>query len=396
MNTTAKDDPPAPAQVWIIDEGRYGTEPTERFDDVHSVGPVKRYRLSDLGRYMIEPGPVEVTKRLVGCELNPRVERGGSLRRVAGLLPAGLRRRLAPPPPPPQVVIAEGGQGPPALATEDLARHMARLDEALHPFEPTTQQLATADAERLADVVGICEDAGGQRSYLTVQGNVAEKLDYVRDNLNRDVQVILDRAYTPDGLFDLIGFDFQRFETGRSHTLARFHHEGRIRACVLDDDGRVAFWVDDLQLVHYLILFQQSIRSNPRLDESLRRCTEGRALPLKLYFKKQLNILYTGTNLPALYKEIFEKCATPSQARETVLGILKDRQVGVSFNYVPRETAGAPRLFTEVSVLQDCRVLDAVREHVPDVVSEVSRRASVTEAGRYYLLDAMRGFRNEQ
>lgn len=396
MNTHPPDTSGGPPTVWVIDEGRFGGSHPETLDGLPVAGPTRQYRLSQLGRYMIQPGPVEVSKRLVGCELQPLPPRTLFGRRFARWLPGPIGRRFAPSPPAPQVVLGDDRGRLPPLQTEDLLRHWSRLEDALRPFDPALQALAAVAADRIEDVVGICEDAGGQRSYLNIQGDIREKLDYVQDHLHQDVQVILDRAYTNEGLFDLIGFDFKVFDADQSCALIRFQHDGKPRAAVLDGDDRFDFWVEDTELIHYLILFQQSIQSNPRLSASLALCTADKALPLKIYFKNQLNILYSGTNLPAVYKEIFEKCDTTPQARETVLGVLKDRQVGVSFNYVPREITGSQRLFTEVSVLQDCRVLDAVRDHLPDLVSEVSRRASVSEIGRFYLLDSMRGFRNEQ
>ena len=391
MNQTERCDPPAGQGVWIITDGRYSDLDLERICKVTPSGPVKAYRLSQIGRYMLNPGPVEATKRLAGCEIHQRPMSGPSawLRRC-------LPRRFAAPSHPPRVILA-GGRAPlPRLETGDLVRHMKRLADSLRPFDPAMRQLEAVDTRLVADVVGICEDAGGQRSYLSIQGSVAEKIDYVCGHLNLDVAVILDRAYSSDGLFDLLGIDFKHFDPGLGFDLLRFTHEGNARACVLDSDGRLDFWVEEMPLIQYLLLFQQSIQSNPRLSAAMDQCAAGEALPLKLYFKKQLNIAYSGANLPAIYKEVFEKFAMAPQARETVLGMLKDRQVGVSFNYVPRDAAGGQRLFTEVSVLQDCRVLDAMRDHLPDLVSEIGRRASISEIGRFYLLDSMRGFRNEQ
>jgi len=380
-------------RIWIIDEIRHSDVDPAWICKIQPDGPVKAYRLSQIGRYMLNPEPVEVNKRLVGCQIHPLAGGGpGAGRWLRRRLP----RRFAAPAPSPRTILAQGKTNLPPLETGALIEHMALLEERLRPLDPILGQLRAIDPRRTTDVLGICEDAGGQRSFLTIQGSIADKIDYVIGHLNQNVAVILDRAYGHEGFFDLIGMDFQGFDPERGFSMLRFPHEGQIKACVLDESGALDFWIETPGLIQYLLLFEQSVQSNPHLSASLALCAGGKALPLKLFFKKKLNIIYSRANPPSLYKEIFEKLDAAPRVRETVLSMLKDRQVGVSFNYVPRDTPGAQRLLTEVSVLQDCRVLEAVRAHLPDLVSEISRRASTSEIGRFYLLDSMRDSRHEQ
>ncbi len=392
MNHSSTTIAPESRRVWIIAEGQCGKVDLQRLGKIAPVGPVRAYDLSQIGRYMINPGPVEATKRLVGCQIHPIAGRRLSKARLRRWLSGSLRSE----PPTPRTVMARAHPMLPPLETEALAQHMQRLADRVSGFDPAIGLLRDTDIRQVGDVVGICEDAGGQRSFLTIQGSIAEKLDYVIEHLNREVVVILDRAYGRDGFFDLIGMDLSHFDPARRFSLLRFQHEGRVKACVLDPEGRLDFWIEDPALVQYLLLFEQSIQSNPNLLSSLELCAGGKALPLKLYFKKQLNIVYSGANPPAFFKDIFQKMDAAPRLREKVLEMLKERQVGVSFNYAPCDPAGDQRLLTEVSVLQDCRVLDAVRAHLPDLASEIGQRASGSEIGRFYLLDAMRGSRHEQ
>jgi hypothetical protein len=53
---------------WVITEGRpVRLDPTE-FDPEAEKGVVKEYRISEIGRYLLNPGPIEIRKRLIGCE----------------------------------------------------------------------------------------------------------------------------------------------------------------------------------------------------------------------------------------------------------------------------------------------------------------------------------------
>jgi hypothetical protein len=45
--------------------------------------------------------------------------------------------------------------------------------------------------------------------------------------------------------------------------------------------------------------------------------------------------------------------------------------------------------------MHDLRALDPLREELPLVYSEINKRAWASEAGRFYLLDAIKGGKHE-
>ena len=49
------------------------------------------------------------------------------------------------------------------------------------------------------------------------------------------------------------------------------------------------------------------------------------------------------------------------------------------------------RMFTHISVLHDVRALEPLRKNLPLVYSELEKRAILTEAGKFYLLDSING-----
>ena len=71
---------------WIISEGKLLRLDPAEFDPEADRGTVKEYRISEIARYLIHPGPIEIRKRLIGCEVH--TARNGARRLLRRLLPA--------------------------------------------------------------------------------------------------------------------------------------------------------------------------------------------------------------------------------------------------------------------------------------------------------------------
>ena len=65
-------------------------DPAE-FDPEADRGTVKEYRISEIARYLIHPGPIEIRKRLIGCEVH--TARNGARRSCAGCSRRARTRR---------------------------------------------------------------------------------------------------------------------------------------------------------------------------------------------------------------------------------------------------------------------------------------------------------------
>ena len=143
-----------PPGTWVISEGRRARlDPTE-FDPEAERGVVKEYRLSEIGRYLLNPGPVEIRKRLVGCEVHPA--RTGLARVVPRLLRRSVDRRRRT-----DVILSGLKPKLPSLKDADLEAHFRRMVDELRVFDPFGKKLARLDTKRIAHLVGICEDTGG-------------------------------------------------------------------------------------------------------------------------------------------------------------------------------------------------------------------------------------------
>lgn len=391
MAPSDKQPPGRGRRIWIISEGRYIDVDLSRLVRGKITGPVKEYLISDIARYLLSPDPIEVEKRLVGCEVHRLPTAAEKIKqRVAGTLPGRLKARALEKAPPLEILLASRSEAGYEPTDDGLARHVGRIREAMRPYDPVFKRLEALDPERIEEIVGVCQDLGGNRSYLNIPGAPTEQIHYMIDNIGQSVRVVLEKAYMAEGLFELKGFDFTGYNSENTHRLLRFFQDGASKVCVLNADHTVC-WIEDVKLVQYMQLFEQSIRNNEKLQDSLAKCIQGQAKPMKLLFNSQLEIDYSRSNLPKIFKEIFEDRAVGDHEKAALVNYLNHLQIGVAFNYVPRVGFGEKNLYTDISVMQDVRALDPIKDELPHLYSEMTRRASAAEGGRFYLLDAIRG-----
>jgi hypothetical protein len=355
-------------------------------------GLVMEYRISDLARYMLNPTPVEIEKRLVGCEVlrNRPLSRG-----KAGKIGRLINRVLKTGDDHTETLTADSENRAPSLKDPGLESHLNKIYEGLMPYDQTLRRLTTLDMSKVSDILGVCEDDDGSRSWLNIQGGIDEKIHYICKHLQKEISVRLEKSYVADGLFEMRGYDFTTYDGKSTHRLIKFIEDGRTRCCVLDHDDNVMFWIEDISLVYYLHLLQQSIRTNPKLGESFKLCKEGNGKPLKLFFNRQIEVAYSKMHLPKTYREVFKLCNTGMDERDVVLDSLNHLQLGILFNYVHYSHSGEDRLFTSLSVMHDFRALDPLKDHLPRLYSEINKRVLVSEAGSFYLLDSLGGYKDE-
>ncbi len=383
------------AHIWIISKGKDADPDLSRIYEGNGTGPVKEYRISDLARYMLDPNPIEVERKLVGCEVHYQPYLYKTKERIRKILPKKLRGPQNGKAIHAEVFMSQCEKKRPPLQDENLEIHFQKIEELLRPYDSTLKRLLTLDPGKISNIMGICEDIGDNRSWLNLQGNVHEKIDFMVNNVSKDVCVILETAHISDGLFDMGGFDFESYDPNQSHRLLKFLEDGRPKCCVLSPNKKVQYWIEDMKLLHFMHLLEQSLQTNPKLQDSFNQCREGRAKPLRLFFNKQIEIDYSKAHLPEIYKEVFESCHMGLNERDVLMNSLNNLQLSISFNYVPQSNSGEEKLFTSISVMHDMRALEPIKDNLPQIYSEIKKRASVSEAGRFYLLDSMRGNTNE-
>ena len=382
--------------IWIISRGRRA-----RFD-LSTILPgvtsslVMEYRVSDLAKYLLNPHPIEVKKILVGCEVSyhkPFFDKIRTL--IRNLLPKKMHDSVADKRVLSETFMAARDKNKMPLKDERLESHIKKIESALRVYDPILKCLAGLDEKETKDITGICEDVGGNRSLLNLKGDLQEKINYMANYILKDVGVILEKAHVSEGLFEMSGFDFSTYNPRNSHRLIKFIENGVPKYCVVSFEGKVDFWIEDVSLINKMHLLEHSIKANPKFNNSLNMCTRGSAKPLRLLFKNQLEIDYSKSPLPALYKDIFKTYHIGMNGKDAVMKSLRNSQLGILFNYVPKSGDGEKKLFTNVSVMHDVKALEPIKKKLPQLYSIIDRMASVTEAGKYYLLDSMRGYSNE-
>jgi hypothetical protein len=382
--------------IWIISEGRYTDVSLEGLNDGKVAGPYKEYKISDIGRYLLNPNSIEVKKKLIGGEIHYKQ---GALKKIGRffrkILPNTSRRQSKGRSISPELIVSRYKLRIPPMKDPDLEAHLNQFFGLLRSYDSVPKKLALLDPHKIFEIIGICEDIGGNYSYLKLKGSIEEKIKYLENSFSKDVGVVLNRAYIADGLFELRGYDFESYKPERSYRLISFTNEGGPAACVLTSHNKVDFYLSDYTLIKHMHLLEQSLRTNPSISEAFIRCVKGQATPIKLFFNKKLEIDYAKTALPAIYQEVFKTLDVELNQRNLIKPILNYLQIGVSLNYILPEEGQEDRMYTHISVLHDFRALEPLRKNLPQVYSALLQQAFSTEAGRYYLLDSINGYSNE-
>jgi hypothetical protein len=369
---------------WVITEGRPVRQDPTEFDPEAEKGVVKEYRISEIGRYLLNPGPIEIRKRLVGCEAHPTpTPLNRALQRVPGW---GKTRRRKP-----DVLLTGLKLKFPAFRDPDLDAHFKKMVDELRGFDPFAKKLARLASRRLSHLIGICEDIGGGYSYLKLQGSADEKIRYLSSHTGRAVRVTIHRAHVSDGMFELRAYPATGFDAANTCRLYAYSRDGQPAACVLTSLGNLDYRLPDPQAVKYLSLLEHVLSSSPEFRRCFEACFAGRCRPVRLFFNRQLEVDYSKANLPEIYRDVFRNSATALSGRNLVKPVLNYLQVAVSLSYLLSPDSVDQRLFTHICILHDLRALEPLRKSLPAVYAEMSQRAFSSEAGRYYVLDSITG-----
>ena len=201
-------------KIWIISEGRSLDVDLKGVTEGNAAGPFKEYEISDIGRYLLNPHAIEVKKRLIGGEIHYKQ---GALRKIGKffhkIFPNSSKRQEKGPLISPEMIVSRYKLRIPAMKDPDLEAHLNQFYGLLRSYDSVPKKLAALDPHKIFEIVGICEDIGGNYSYLKLKGSSEEKIKYLDSSFSKDVGVILNRAYIADGLFELRGYDFGSYKT---------------------------------------------------------------------------------------------------------------------------------------------------------------------------------------
>jgi hypothetical protein len=312
------------------------------------------------------------------------------------LFPRKLRKNWNGSGIPPEVLISNCKVKIPSLKDKDLESHLNTIYESLRAYDTVSKRLPQVDAYKIAHIIGICQDVGGNFSYLKLQGSIDDKLKYLNTYISKSVGVLLRKAHIADGLFEMRGFDFGAYDSGRSHRLVAYRKNGTQRCCVLNSNNKVDFALDDTELIKYMLLLEQSLKADANLKNAFGLCIRNQASPFKLFLNKQLEVDYSKSPFPEIYRKILQAKNIDPNQQNLIRPSLNYLQIGISFNYIPQCNRTEEKMMTLISVLHDLRALDTLRKKLPLVYDEIRKYVSVSEAGMFYLLDSIEGFNHDE
>ncbi len=375
--------------IWVISRTGFGIP-----KDIELVPEIKaesviEYVISDFARYMLDPNPMEIQKRLVGCEIHRshpgKANLGATLYKW---IPWRKKTKAVPP----DILLALSPIEAPSRKDTHFLNHVDMMNESLRPYDALPRTLSSLDQEHVSNIIGICEDIDGNRSILHLDGDIPGKVEYMKNNYSRNVKVILESRQLAPGLFEMRGFDFTSYNPNNQYRLIRFFSNGESKACVIGADKKVQYWIQDMNLVKYMLLLDQSIQENKKFQDAFRQCISGELMPIKILFNTKFEIGYSDSHLPEVYQDIFKTCNLDMDEKDVIMESLNQLQLGVAFSYVMKDNTGKQKLFTHISVLHSIKALEPIRQRLPKLYSEINKRIPISDARRFYVLDSIRGY----
>lgn len=379
---------------WIISEGMPVTLDLSNICKEAISGLITEYKISELARYLLNPNPITLEEKVVGCRVQYRKPSSGKLKRLLNKILPGTKSQSEGHDSHIEEIITASKLGAPSFKDENLNAHFIKINDLLKPYDPVQKKLSSLDREKVEDVKALCEDIGRNRYQLNLQGSIGDKINFVASSLSKKTKVVANKAYLLNGLFELRGFNFKGFYVKNSYRLIKFTQNNQLRYCVLNTNYQFEYWINENLLINYMHLLEQCIQSDPRLREALLLCVKGDAKPLKLFFAKQLGQDYSDKHLPTVYREVFSAHKISQYEKDTLAETLNKNQSIVSFTFVPLSGPEKHKLCTNISVMHDVRALEPIKGHLPKVYSEINKKALVSDAGKLYLMDSIRGYQN--
>lgn len=383
-------------KIWIISDSQPGDYNLDAIEEENLSGPVKEYKISELAWYLLNPEPIIIKDKLIGCNIT--YKKSGARRFKDKIFKFIVGKSKNPENKANETTreyISGSHVKTYTFIDPNLEEHFKNIYSALRPYDTLLRMLTQIDARTIHNITGVCEDIAGNRYRLDLQGSVGDKLNYIITNLLTYVKITMKKAYLSKGLFELRGFDFKSFNPAKSYRLIRYYKNGKTSFCVLGSDGKVSYFIPDSKLVYCMQLFKESLRTNQKLYDSVRLCVTGQAKPFKLFFTKQLEFSYSQNHLPKIFRNDYDITKMDPEAKSTIADKLNIQQRVISFNYIPHSPKGEEKMHTNISVMHDLRALEPLKSYFPNLFKKICKNAPASDAGKFYLLDSMRGAQDE-
>jgi len=380
--------------IWVISDSRPVSEDLSAFCKEPVSGPVVEYKISELGRYLLNPKQIALEERVVGCKIMHCKPASGKVSKFFSALFKSNQKSAGSNGSKEEEIISNSRIGTPVFRDMALNAHLSKIREMLKPYDPFQKKITGLDVEKIEDIKAICEDIGRSRHRLNLQGTIREKINFVSNSLSKKVKVTFNRAYLMNGLFEMRGFDFSHYNTGNSYRLIKFVCNDTVQYVVLNREKKLEFEIGDNVLIQYLQLFEQSLRTDSKLRDAFELCVRREAEPLKLFFSTKREKNYSENHLPMVYRKAMHAFKISPDVKEVITDVLNRHQSIVTFNYVPSSGVGKNKLYTNISVMHDIKALEPIKSAMPELYSEIDKKTYASDVGRLYLLESLRGYQN--
>lgn len=363
---------PAHEDLWLITTGRDSSlDLSEIFNGFQPCSLIE-YRISDIVRYMLDPGPVRVKEKLVGCEVYYRRSWLSRIKKkIRQALPKKCKKLIRTKDVSSEKIVASNTVQSPFPKDRSLQLHFEKIHESLRPYNPIMERIGGLDTDKISDIIGISQGIHGTLES-DIPGNIKEKIHFVENFILREVDAILKSAYFSNGIFIMEGFDFRSYNSQNTYRLISFLQNGESKACVLDSNNKVEYWVDNIQLVHYIRLFEQAIRNDPAFRDAFNLCVKGSAKPHKIYINALPEKDSLKTALPEVNRELPDACGMENQKKN----VRKNLHLRISFDYINQESCGEEaKGYKSVSVVQDVKTIGPIKDELLQLYSENSKEA---------------------
>lgn len=351
------------------------------------------YKISDLAKYMINPNSIEIKCRLIGCKIIFQKAAPSKIRSLTEKYFSRLFKKNR------SDIATEfheetiiSDYSPLVADVTDAAfqYHINKIRGLLTPYDSLNEKIAELDASELNDVLGIYRDPEGNPCLLRLHGSIPEKIEYILNHVHKKIGVLINKAHIDKGLFEMKGFNFEFFDPEKASWLIIGTRNDVSEAYVLGPDGSVEFKIEEIDLIRYLHFFQASLKTNSKLRNLINESVRGQIRLLKLFINRELEIDYFKTDLPKIYKEVFDSNAIPSDARKLIVSALNKKQIGIFMNYIYDSAEGKSRPSASMYVMHDIEALEAVKEILPYLYSQINQKLGDLTADKYYLMDTMK------
>jgi len=153
-----KKDKLCPGSIWVISKGRYTNFDLSRIWEGVKKKTAMEYNISMLAMYLLNPNPIQIKKKLVGCEIHYRTPFYKVKEKIRKILPQKLHGLLKDNQIPVEVLKSDWETDKSPGKDDNFESHLNKIIELLRPYNPIIKSLNKIEYLMWSEPVRILED----------------------------------------------------------------------------------------------------------------------------------------------------------------------------------------------------------------------------------------------